>query len=147
MYLIMISHYHYNIVVLIPAIRTMERSTRQRTAIIEAFQQEQRPLLPAEVLTIAIRHSPRLGIATVYRNLKAMVDEGLLKAVLLPGDSPRFELMEHHHHHHHFQCKQCNRVFDIDACPGNLAKLAPKGFVVDDHELTLYGSCMECNVS
>ncbi len=127
--------------------RLMERSTRQRSAIIEAFQQEQRPLLPAEVLSIAIQRSPKLGIATVYRNLKAMVDEGVLKAVLLPGDSPRFELMEHHHHHHHFQCKQCNRVFDIDACPGNLAKLAPKGFVVDDHELTLYGSCMECNAS
>ena len=123
----------------------MERSTRQRTAIIDAFEQEQRPLSPAEVLAIAMQQSPKLGIATVYRNLKAMVDEGVLKTVLLPGESPRFELMEHHHHHHHFQCKQCNRVFDIDACPGNLSKLAPKGFLVEDHELTLYGRCVECN--
>lgn len=123
----------------------MERSTRQRTAIMAAFQDARRPLLPAEVLALAIQHSPKLGIATVYRNLKAMVDEGVIKAVLLPGESPRFELKEHQHHHHHFQCKACNRVYDIDACPGNLSRLAPKGFRVDDHELTLYGRCIECN--
>jgi Fur family ferric uptake transcriptional regulator len=47
-------------------------------------------------------------------------------------------------HHHHFQCRRCQRVFEVDACPGNLAALAPAGFTVEDHDLTLYGSCRDC---
>ncbi|MFN8961389.1 MAG: transcriptional repressor, partial [Betaproteobacteria bacterium] len=43
-----------------------------------------------------------------------------------------------------FQCRQCQRVFDVHGCPGNLSRLAPKGFVVEDHDLTLYGRCMSC---
>ena len=53
----------------------------------------ERPLLPQEVLDEAQRHSPGLGMATVYRNLKALVEEGELCAVNLPGENPRFALL------------------------------------------------------
>ena len=86
---------------------------------------------------------PGLGIATVYRNLKLLVEEGDLRAVALPGENLRYEVAGPHHHHH-FQCRRCQRVFDVHACPGDLAGLAPAGFVVQDHELTLYGLCSEC---
>jgi hypothetical protein len=56
--------------------------------------------------------------------------------VHLPGENPRFELVGHQHHHH-FQCRQCQRVFDVHACPGDLGRLAPQGFTVEDHDLTL----------
>jgi Fur family ferric uptake transcriptional regulator len=121
----------------------MERNTRQRSAIRAAIAQANRPLLPQEVLDAAQQEVPGLGIATVYRNLKALVEEGELQAVHLPGENPRFELVGHKHHHH-FQCRQCQRVFDVHGCPGNLSRLAPKGFVVEDHDLTLYGRCMSC---
>ena len=51
----------------------MERSTRQRTAIRDALEAAQRPLLPQEVLDAAQAQVPSLGIATVYRNLKQLV--------------------------------------------------------------------------
>jgi Fur family ferric uptake transcriptional regulator len=35
-------------------------------------------------------------------------------------------------------------VFDVHRCPGDLAALAPPGFSVDHHEITLYGRCAEC---
>jgi Fur family ferric uptake transcriptional regulator len=35
-------------------------------------------------------------------------------------------------------------VFDVHACPGDLSRLAPQGFTVDNHDLTLYGSCKDC---
>ena len=54
----------------------MERNTRQRSAIRDAIAQAQRPLLPQEVLEAARTEVPGLGIATVYRNLKALVEEG-----------------------------------------------------------------------
>lgn len=121
----------------------MERNTRQRSAIRAAIAQAERPLLPQEVLEHAQGESPGLGIATVYRNLKAMVEEGELQAVQLPGENPRFELVGHHHHHH-FQCTQCQRVYDVHACPGDLSHLAPAGFQIEGHELTLYGRCADC---
>jgi Fur family transcriptional regulator, ferric uptake regulator len=126
----------------------MERATRQRAAIRDAIAGAERPLLPQEVLEAAQTQVPGLGIATVYRNLKTLVEDNELKLVNLPGENARFELahpLHHpHHHHHHFQCKQCQRVFDVHACPGNLAALAPAGFTVDDHDLTLYGRCKDC---
>lgn len=121
----------------------MERNTRQRAAIRDAIAQAGRPLLPQEVLDAAQAGAPGLSIATVYRNLRALVDDGALRAVTLPGENPRYE-PAHAGHHHHFQCRQCQRVFEVDACPGNLAGLAPPGFTVEDHELTLYGRCRDC---
>lgn len=121
----------------------MERNTRQRTAIREAISSAGRPLLPQEVLAAAQPGAPGLSLATVYRNLKSLLEDGELQAVNLPGENPRYELADRSHHHH-FQCRQCQRVFEVDACPGDLASLAPPGFTVDDHELTLYGLCSDC---
>jgi Fur family ferric uptake transcriptional regulator len=121
----------------------MERNTAQRTAIRQAIAEAGRPLLPQEVLVAAQQRAPNLGIATVYRNLKALVEEGAVRAVNLPGENPRFEVAGHQHHHH-FQCRQCQRVFDVHACPGDLSRLAPPGFTVEDHDLTLYGRCKDC---
>ncbi|MDP3083433.1 MAG: transcriptional repressor [Rubrivivax sp.] len=121
----------------------MERNTRQRSAIRDAISLAARPLLPQEVLEAARHDVPGLGIATVYRNLKVLVEEGELQQVNLPGENPRFELVGQQHHHH-FQCRHCQRVFDVHACPGDLSRLAPQGFTVEDHDLTLYGRCVDC---
>lgn len=126
----------------------MERSTRQRTAISSAIDAAGRPLSTQEVLDAAQREVPGLGLATVYRNLKLLVDAGDIAAVTLPGESPRYESTHHaHRHHHHFQCTRCKRVFDVHDCPGDLARLAPKGFTVERHDLTLYGHCEDCSTA
>lgn len=122
----------------------MERNTRQRVAIRAAIEAAGRPLLPQEVLEAAQALVPGLGLATVYRTLKALVQEDALRVVHLPGENPRFEAVRMGHHHH-FQCTRCQRVYDIDACPNGLAQLVPRGFTVEEHELTLYGRCDECN--
>ena len=121
----------------------VERATRQNTAIREALAAAGRPLSPAEVLDEARRHVAALGLATVYRNLKALVDEGAIQVVTLPGEAPRYEPARREHHHH-FRCDVCQRVFDVHQCPGDLAGLAPPGFSVSRHEITLYGRCSDC---
>ncbi|KQP43327.1 transcriptional repressor [Pseudorhodoferax sp. Leaf274] len=121
----------------------MERTSRQRDAIRQALVQAGRPLLPTEILAAAQAEVPALGIATVYRNLKQLAEAGEVQSVELPGEAPRFE-PGGHHHHHHFSCTVCHRVFDVHACPGDMQKLAPPGFSVERHELTLYGRCDEC---
>jgi len=124
----------------------MERSTRQRSAIRQVIDEAHRPLSPPEVLELAQQQVAAMGMATVYRNLKLLVDEGAVQVVTLPGDSPRYE-SSGHAHHHHFQCEACGRVFDVHACPGDLSSMAPAGFQVSHHELTLYGLCADCRQS
>jgi Fur family ferric uptake transcriptional regulator len=121
----------------------MERFTRQRTAIYAVVAGAQRPLSPQEILETAQVSVEGLGLATVYRNLKALLEDGAIEVVQLPGESPRYEPAGQSHHHH-FQCTQCARVFDVHACPGDLQGLAPQGFQVQRHELTLYGLCADC---
>jgi Fur family ferric uptake transcriptional regulator len=122
---------------------SMERATRQNTAIREAIESAGRPLSPTEVLDEARRHVAALGLATVYRNLKSLVDAGAIRVVTLPGEGARYEAARHGHHHH-FRCDACQRVFDVHQCPGDLAGLAPPGFAVARHEITLYGLCSDC---
>jgi Fur family ferric uptake transcriptional regulator len=124
----------------------MERASRQRDAIRQALESAGRPLLPTEILAAAQGEVPALGLATVYRNLKQLAEAGEIQSVALPGEAARFE-MAGHHHHHHFSCSMCQRVFDVHACPGDMRKLAPAGFVVERHELTLYGRCRDCSAS
>lgn len=121
----------------------MERTTRQRTAIRDAIASAGRPLSPQEVLDAARVDVEALGMATVYRNLKLLLEDQSISLVQLPGEGPRYELSGHAHHHH-FQCTCCQRVFDVERCPGDLAQLAPPGFSVDSHEITLYGRCADC---
>ena len=109
----------------------MERNTRQRDAIRAAIEASTRPLLPQEVLAKVRAAVPGVGLATIYRNLKLLVAEGSVQAITLPGDSPRYETTESDHHHH-FQCTTCQRVYDIAGCPGNLRRLAPRGFTVSN---------------
>lgn len=121
----------------------MERATRQRDAIKSVIEAAKRPLSPREVLEAARLEVRALGIATVYRNLKLLVAEGAVRVISLPGESARYEMKEMAHHHH-FQCTTCSRVYDVPGCPGNLRRLAPRGFRVDHHDLTLYGRCPDC---
>ncbi len=121
----------------------MERSTRQRQAIRAVMTELNRPLSPGEVLEAARRKVPGMGIATVYRTLKGLVDEGSAVAVELPGEPPRYELAGKKHHHH-FHCNRCGKVFELEGCPGDFSFMLPRGFQTERHEIVLYGSCSEC---
>ncbi|HYV97851.1 MAG TPA: transcriptional repressor [Gemmatimonadaceae bacterium] len=121
----------------------MERQTRQRTAIERVFSETPRPLDPQEVLTAARRYVPRTGIATVYRAIRALMDEGRVVPVSLPGDNTRYEPAGRDHHHH-FQCRRCHKVYELEGCAGDFTTLTPPGFRLEDHEVVLYGRCASC---
>lgn len=121
-----------------------QRSTSQRRAIREVFENADRPLATQEVLEAAQQLKPGLGIATVYRALKRLGDEGWLKTVKLPGVPPRYEMVDLPHHHH-FYCESCERVYRIPGSPQLLDSSVPAGFELENHDLVLYGTCHECN--
>jgi Fur family ferric uptake transcriptional regulator len=124
----------------------MERQTRQRAAIDRVFTETARPLDPREVLAAARRYVPRLGIATVYRAIKTLSDEGRVVPVTLPGEHARYEAGGREHHHH-FQCRRCHKVYELEGCVGDFQTITPPGFKLDDHEVVLYGLCDTCSAA
>jgi len=128
----------------------MERNTRQRQAVLDAIDHAGRALTPSEILALAQTSVASLNLSTIYRQLSALQDEARIVKVMLPGQAARFEAAcadDHHgaqHHHHHFHCNACDRVYALHACPGPMQELAPKGFVVRAHEITLHGLCASC---
>ncbi len=121
----------------------MIRKTKQREAIRDVIREAGRPVGPEEILSLAREKVPGLGLATVYRAVKGLTEEGWLQTVELPGEPPRYE-RSGIGHHHHFHCRECGRVYDVQGCPGNLQALAPPGFRLEDHEVILYGLCSDC---
>jgi Fur family ferric uptake transcriptional regulator len=121
----------------------VNRNTRQRRAIRDAFVTADRPLNPNEVLELAAAGHEGIGIATVYRNIKNLVEEGWLTTVELPGESARYELAGKAHHHH-FHCRQCGKVYELSGCLSGFKAMAPEGFAVTGHEVLLYGVCRSC---
>jgi Fur family ferric uptake transcriptional regulator len=103
-----------------------------------------RPLSPQEIFDAAQREVSGLGIATVYRNLKSLEEEGLVNSVELPGEPPRWELAGEPHHHH-FLCNTCDKLYEINACPEDLKHLLPKGFTLEEHDILLRGQCNACS--
>lgn len=89
------------------------------------------------------RFATTLGIATVYRNVKRLSDDGWLAPVELPNAPVRYELADRPHHHH-FVCNECEQAFDVHGCPPEIESLASGGFRVESHELVLYGTCPAC---
>ena len=120
------------------------RRTNQRSAIVRVVRDAPGPLRPLEILDLASRIVPTLGIATVYRQLRRLQDADEVRAVDLGVNDVRYEPTDRGHHHH-FLCRECEEAFDIHGCPGEMAKLAPPGWEVDKHEITLYGRCGECS--
>ncbi len=121
----------------------MQRDTRQRKAIRQALTEAGHPLSPKELLEAAREQVKGLGIATVYRNLKALHEDGWITTVELPGEPPRYELSGKGHHHH-FHCRACDRVYEVEGCPGDIKAITPQGFELEDHEFVLYGRCDLC---
>jgi Fur family ferric uptake transcriptional regulator len=50
--------------------------------------------------------------------------------------------------HHHFVCRTCGTTIDIDCAEGEAPCLTPqalpRGFAVDEAEVTYWGHCKDC---
>ncbi|MBW7905992.1 MAG: transcriptional repressor [Phycisphaerae bacterium] len=121
----------------------MIRSTSQRRAIRRVFEESGRPLSPLEILEAARDEVPRIGIATVYRTVKGLLEDGWLAAVQVPGEAPRYEIAGKPHHHH-FHCRSCGAVFDVQGCSPAIKSLSPRGYQTEGHDLVFFGRCPSC---
>ena len=121
----------------------MQRKTNQRSAIQEVFGKIDRPLGINEILRTGREAVQSLNEATVYRNLKLLVEKGWLTKINSPALGTLYERAGKEHHHH-FQCRSCDRLFEISGCAFNEHGSTPPGFVTESHEVYLFGICSNC---
>lgn len=122
-----------------------ERQTRQRTIIHDIIMASSRPLTIQNLIEMAQQQKAKIGQATVYRTVNALLEAGEIKVVEMPGGEALYE-KAHLHHHHHFKCNHCGKVYDLPGCPDgvDLQKFLPKNFKLASHEFTFYGLCAGC---
>jgi Fur family ferric uptake transcriptional regulator len=127
------------------SVMSSRRDTVQQRAVRRAIEHAGRPLSVQQTHEIALIDSPGLGLRSVYRILNRLIEDGVIVPVTVPGMPDHYELASvAAEHHHHFRCESCDRVFDVDACPGGLSRMLPAGFKLSGHEVSLWGSCAEC---
>jgi Fe2+ or Zn2+ uptake regulation protein/O6-methylguanine-DNA--protein-cysteine methyltransferase len=118
------------------------RTTPQRQAILEAFEQDTGEHLSAEEIhSRASRTLTTLSRATVYATLAELTDLGLLSAVGIP-EPVRYETNTERHDH--FRCRVCLRLFDLPSDPVEPHQTGPPRFVIERVDLRAEGICADC---
>ena len=88
---------------------------------------------------------PRIGLGTVYRNLKRLADEGLIREIQGGPGPSRFD--GNTGRHYHIRCLGCGRVNDLPiSVTSRLEEEAAQAmnFVVLGHEVEIHGLCPQC---
>jgi Fur family ferric uptake transcriptional regulator len=101
------------------------------------------PFTPQELLGRAQRVCPGLGIATVYRSIRDLVEVGRVRGIVVAGSTPRYE-RTNVPHHHHFHCESCGEVTLLEGCPLKKDYQLPSGLKVSSHEVIFTGTCPTC---
>ncbi len=92
------------------------------------------------------KEMPTISLATVYRNLNQLAENGMIKKVESLDGSVRFDYNTHPHHH--FICTSCNKVYDIshDIFPDPEEKVfVGTGMIVKSYDFSFKGICADCH--
>lgn len=122
------------------------RPTRQRTAIEADVDRCDEFRSAQEVHASLVAGGDKIGLATVYRTLQAMVDEEALDS-LRTDDGEIVYRRCSTGHHHHLVCRDCGRTVEVEgpAVERWADKVsAEHGFSDVSHTLELFGRCGDC---
>ena len=123
------------------------RTTQPRQTVVAILEREREHQLTAQDLHRKARAvAPRIGLATVYRTLAALEEEGAVEVISQDAGESAYRLCSSGHHHQ-LVCTGCGAVIEIQEC--DLDSLAHRlsrkhGFRVDAHDVTLRGRCAAC---
>ena len=147
-------HHHDSEALHVEAARRLDavqsRYTTKRRLLVDVFEQADHPLSLPEVIAA----DSSLAQSSVYRNLAALEEAGVVRRIVTGDDFARFELAEElsGHHHHHLICRTCGTVADFTLPTAVERSLAATfrdvsdahGFSVEDHQVDMVGVCADC---
>jgi Fur family peroxide stress response transcriptional regulator len=119
------------------------RCTPQRYAVMAFLMEHTGHPTAAEIFEAVNRVDPRSSKATIYNNLRDLVQAGLVREVAVEGRAARFDAKGMRHHH--FICDRCGNVEDMKwydvarPAAGSLGKR-----ILREYELIFRGLCTKC---
>lgn len=120
------------------------KATLPRLRILEVFQNaKQRHMTAEDVYRVLLESESDIGLATVYRVLMQFEQAGLLTRSNFESGKAVYELDEGQHHDH-LVCLDCGHVeefFDPEIEKRQQAVANSRGFVLQEHALSLYATC------
>jgi Fe2+ or Zn2+ uptake regulation protein len=119
--------------------------TRQRGAVFDYLRRVDHHPTAEEVFIAVKQETPKISLATVYKNLESLVACGAASKLTYGDSAARYEIRKDHHYHS--RCLKCGRITDVPLAPDEqLLKLikAPSGFEVEDYRVELLGYCKNC---
>ncbi|MBX3460732.1 MAG: transcriptional repressor [Planctomycetes bacterium] len=119
------------------------RVTGSRTALVTAMLRHPEPASMEDAVKLCGRQGG--DPATVWRNLLALCEAGVLQTVRGVGKREMYEIAHHAHQHAHVSCTRCGKVecVEIEKLPKQPP--APKGWHLNDVSVTVWGLCPECS--
>lgn len=119
------------------------RCTPQRYAVMAFLMGQSRHPTAGEIFQAVNRVDPRSSRATIYNNLRDLVEAGLVREVAAEGRAARFDATGMKHHH--FICDRCGSVEDVDWYEVPQPRRGSMGKrVVREWELIFRGLCTKC---
>ena len=119
------------------------RCTPQRYGVMAFLMEHPGHPTAAEIFEAVNRLDPRSSRATIYNNLRDLVEAGLVREVAVEGRAARFDAKAVRHHH--FICDRCGNVEDLEwyevpmPASGSLGKR-----ILRECELIVRGLCARC---
>ncbi|MCW2684943.1 MAG: Zn/Fe uptake regulator, Fur family [Blastococcus sp.] len=126
--------------------RTARRPSRQRSAVL-ALLDDQDGFRSAQDLHAGLRRQgDPVGLATVYRALQALVDDGAVDLLRGPDGEAAYRRCSPVHHHH-LVCRSCGTTVEVADLPvqrwaNRIA--AEHGFADIQHQVEVFGICAAC---
>lgn len=125
------------------------RRTRQRAAVDEVLD-ETTDFVSAQELHAMLRsRGAGVGLATVYRTLQALADDGRVDVLRSDGGEIVYRRCLRDEHHHHLVCRSCGATVEVagPAVERWTKSVADKhGYVDVSHTLEIFGTCPRCAV-
>ncbi|MBD3800584.1 MAG: transcriptional repressor [Campylobacterales bacterium] len=90
---------------------------------------------------------PNVSLATVYKNIAIMTENGLLEKVKLPESKSVFEIRKEPHLHLH--CSKCGKIEDISFDTEQIRAHAEavSGYSIQSSDIVLRGVCPACQTN
>ena len=116
--------------------------TKQRELILSILRQSDRHMTADEIFFLAKLKMPSIAMATVYNNLNALDEAGVIQRLHIDGVADCFDKITDPHDH--LLCVRCGKITDIrlPALSGDLERAL--GTEIEDYELTVHYVCPDC---
>ena len=121
------------------------KATFQRMNILDSIESHGHMSIDA-IYEEVVKTHPSLSLATVYKNIILMVENGVLVEVPINGQKSKYELSKSDHIH--LVCIECGEVEDkphnanIDDIFSFMTR--EQNFILSKQQINLYGICLNC---